>query len=200
MRCHSSGCNSAFEITATGRPSRPGTRRPIRTCGPRSRPRRSDSGTTKAGLLEKERLSTSLNKWSDSCTFRHGHPPHAHRRHLLSLADRAAIANAQRKCVFISIHFDDARQAGGDGNRDLLRCSPGFEFNPRGALVALPAASVSRLGNVESQSLAAFIQEALVTRTQAVNRGTTPQQFFVIASCAIRRCSWKAVFSRIRRS
>jgi N-acetylmuramoyl-L-alanine amidase len=36
--------------------------------------------------------------------------------------------------------------------------------------------------NVESQSLAAFIQEALVARTQAVDRGTTSQQFFVIAA------------------
>ena len=36
--------------------------------------------------------------------------------------------------------------------------------------------------NVESQSLAAFIQEGLVARTQAVNRGTTAQQFFVIAN------------------
>jgi N-acetylmuramoyl-L-alanine amidase len=35
---------------------------------------------------------------------------------------------------------------------------------------------------VESQSLASFIQEALVKHTQAVNRGTTPQQFFVIAN------------------
>jgi N-acetylmuramoyl-L-alanine amidase len=36
--------------------------------------------------------------------------------------------------------------------------------------------------NVESQSLATFIQEALVAHTQAVNRGTRPQQFFVIAN------------------
>ena len=35
---------------------------------------------------------------------------------------------------------------------------------------------------VESQNLASFIQEALVTHTQAVNRGTTPQQFFVLAN------------------
>ena len=41
--------------------------------------------------------------------------------------------------------------------------------------------TVSETANVESQSLAAFIQKALVTRTQAVNRGTTPQQFFVIS-------------------
>jgi N-acetylmuramoyl-L-alanine amidase len=35
---------------------------------------------------------------------------------------------------------------------------------------------------VESQNLASLIQEALVARTQAVNRGTTPQQFFVLAN------------------
>ena len=36
--------------------------------------------------------------------------------------------------------------------------------------------------NAESQGLAAIIQEALVKHTQAVNRGTSPQQFFVIAN------------------
>jgi N-acetylmuramoyl-L-alanine amidase len=36
--------------------------------------------------------------------------------------------------------------------------------------------------NLESQSLATFIQESLVAHTQAVNRGTRPQQFFVIAN------------------
>jgi N-acetylmuramoyl-L-alanine amidase len=36
-------------------------------------------------------------------------------------------------------------------------------------------------GTGESQSLAGFIQEALVARTQAVNRGTTAHQFFVIS-------------------
>jgi N-acetylmuramoyl-L-alanine amidase len=36
--------------------------------------------------------------------------------------------------------------------------------------------------NVESQSLATFIQESLVVHTQATNRGTRPQQFYVIAN------------------
>jgi N-acetylmuramoyl-L-alanine amidase len=35
---------------------------------------------------------------------------------------------------------------------------------------------------VESQSLATFIQESAIARTQAMNRGTRPQQFFVIAN------------------
>ena len=37
------------------------------------------------------------------------------------------------------------------------------------------------LPSIESQSLAGFVQDALVTRTKAVNRGTKTEQFFVIA-------------------
>jgi N-acetylmuramoyl-L-alanine amidase len=36
--------------------------------------------------------------------------------------------------------------------------------------------------NAESQSLASFIQDALVAHTQAVNRGTKPEQFYVLAN------------------
>ena len=36
--------------------------------------------------------------------------------------------------------------------------------------------------NLQSQSLAGFIQDALVRRTHAVNRGTKTQQFFVLAN------------------
>ena len=38
------------------------------------------------------------------------------------------------------------------------------------------------LPNILSQSLAGFIQESLVTRTQAFNRGTRAEQFYVIAN------------------
>ena len=80
----------------------------------------------------------------------------------VSLADRAAVANAQRNCVFISIHFDAARPA-----------ASGVETYYAAHQVAwlpfLQPASLESL-NAESQSLAAIIQEALVTRTHAVNR------------------------------
>jgi len=42
--------------------------------------------------------------------------------------------------------------------------------------------ALSELPNVESQSLAGFIQEALVARTQAFDRGIKVNQFFVIAN------------------
>jgi N-acetylmuramoyl-L-alanine amidase len=99
----------------------------------------------------------------------------------VSLGDRAAIANAQGKCVFISIHFDDAARPAATGvetyyaSRQVsnsTRMTPWWPFLRQTSLESV---------NVESQSLAAFIQAALVARTQAVDRGTTPQQFFVIA-------------------
>lgn len=100
----------------------------------------------------------------------------------LSLADRATIANAQRNCVFISIHFDDATRPAATGvetyyaARQISNAPRAVSWFP-----FLQKASADST-NAQSQSLAAFIQEALVTHTQAVNRGTTQQQFFVIAN------------------
>jgi N-acetylmuramoyl-L-alanine amidase len=99
----------------------------------------------------------------------------------VSLADRAALANAQQDCVFISIHFDDAARPAATGVEtyyaarqisDSTRVISWLPFLPQPSLDSASG---------ESQSLAGFIQEALVARTQAVNRGTTAQQFFVIS-------------------
>ena len=142
-----------------------------------------DSGTMKGGMLEKDLaldvahrterflqlqgVATLLTRTGDT---------------YISLADRAAIANAQRNCVFISIHFDDATRPAATGVETYYaarqisnapRVASWFPFFQQAS---------AESANVESQSLAAFIQEALVTHTQAVNRGTTPQQFFVIAN------------------
>jgi N-acetylmuramoyl-L-alanine amidase len=142
-----------------------------------------DSGTMKGGLLEKDLaldvahraerflqiqgVATLLTRTGDT---------------YLSLADRAAIANAQRNCVFISIHFDDATRPAATGVETYYAARQ-ISKTPR-AVSWFPffqQASNDSI-NVESQSLAAFIQQALVTHTQAVNRGTTQQQFFVIAN------------------
>jgi N-acetylmuramoyl-L-alanine amidase len=142
-----------------------------------------DSGTTKAGIPEKELaldvahrverflqlqgVATLLTRAGDT---------------YVSLADRAAIANAQSNCVFISIHFDDAARPAATGVETYY--APHQMSNSTGVASWLPFLPQTSLesANVESQSLAAFIQEALVKRTQAVNRGTTAQQFFVIAN------------------
>jgi len=142
-----------------------------------------DSGTMKAGMLEKELaidvahrverllqlqgVATLLTRTGDT---------------YISLADRAAVANAQRNCVFISIHFDDAARPAATGvetyyaAHQISKSTRVASWSPFLQRTSLESA------NLESQSLAAFIQEALVARTQAVNRGTTAQQFFVIAN------------------
>ena len=134
-----------------------------------------DSGTIQAGMLEKELaldvahrverllqlqgMTTLLTRADDT---------------YVSLADRAAVANAQRHCVFISIHFDAARPT-------ATGVETYYAAHQVSWLPFLQPTSLESM-NVESQSLAAFIQEALVTHTQAVNRGTSTQQFFVIAN------------------
>ena len=100
----------------------------------------------------------------------------------VSLADRAAFANRVSDCIFVSIHFYEDNQPVSSGVETYYaaqQITPGsfmsswLPFLWR-ALAASP--------NVESQSLAGFIQEALVARTRALDRGTKPRQFFVIAN------------------
>lgn len=100
----------------------------------------------------------------------------------VSLADRAALTNRVRDCVFISIHFNE-------GNKDT---SAGVETYyaehqiqatpPLASWLPFLQRASSEPPNLKSQSLAGFIQDALVARTQEANRGTKASQFFVIAN------------------
>ena len=101
----------------------------------------------------------------------------------VSLAERAAIANEQRDCVFVSIHFDEGPRAAATGVNTYYAARQA-QATPAIAswLPFLQPVSDDTAGNVESQSLAGFVQQALVTRTQAVDRGTRAQQFYVIAN------------------
>ena len=49
-------------------------------------------------------------------------------------------------------------------------------------VAGMPGGKDAAAPNLESQSLAGFIQEALVARTKAANRGTKPEHFFVITN------------------
>lgn len=100
----------------------------------------------------------------------------------VSLAERAAMANAQSKCVFVSIHFDDASRAAATGVETFFAPRQISNAKPAGFWIPFLQQTAADAANGESQSLANRIQEALVTHTRAVNRGTTSQQFFVIAN------------------
>ncbi len=142
-----------------------------------------DSGTTKAGIAEKELtldvahraewllqsrgFATMLTRTDDS---------------YIPLPARAAIANAQRNCVFVSIHFDEAGRSAATGVETYYAAHQVSNATRVASWLPFLQRTSSEPANVESQSLAGFIQEALVAHTQAVNRGTRPEQFFVIAN------------------
>ena len=100
----------------------------------------------------------------------------------ISLAERAAMTNRVRDCVLVSIHFNDADKPVSSG----IETYYAERQTGGGTLLASWLPFLQGISadtpNVESQSLAGFIQDALVTRTQAVNRGTKTQQFFVLAN------------------
>lgn len=142
-----------------------------------------DPGTMKTGMVEKELtldvaqrverllqqrgLATLLTRTDDS---------------YVSLQDRAAVANDQQECVFVSIHFDEGGRTAVTGIETYYAAHPISLPERVASWLPFLQRTSSEPPNVESQSLAIFIQESLVAHTQAVDRGTSPQQFFVIAN------------------
>jgi N-acetylmuramoyl-L-alanine amidase len=118
-------------------------------------------------LLQAQGLSTVMTRIGDG---------------YVSLAGRAALANRVPNCVFVSIHFNEDNKPVATGVETYyaahqitrgLSVASWFPFLWR---------AISESPNLESQTLAGFIQEGLAARTQAVNRGTKAEQFFVIAN------------------
>src|SRR6266699_3033686 len=118
-------------------------------------------------LLQSEGIATVMTRVGDS---------------YVSLADRATFANRVSDCIFVSIHFNEDNRPVSSGVETYYAA----EQITAGSFVAswLPFLwrGLSESPNLESQSLAGFIQEALVARTQATDRGTKAKQFFVIAN------------------
>lgn len=142
-----------------------------------------DSGTTKNGMVEKE-LTLDVAHRVERLLQERGLVVALTRADdtYVSLLDRATMANSQPEAVFVSIHFDEAGRSAATGI-ETYYAAHAISFPERVAswLPFLQRTS-SEPPNVESQSLAGVIQESLVARTQAANRGTRPQQFFVIAN------------------
>lgn len=119
-------------------------------------------------LLQAQGLATLMTRLGDS---------------YVSLQDRVAVTNRARDCIFVSIHFNESKKVVSGVETYYAE----HQAAPAPRLVAWipffqgPAAESPTLA---SQSLAGFVQEAMVARTQAPNRGTKPEQFFVIANVA----------------
>jgi N-acetylmuramoyl-L-alanine amidase len=142
-----------------------------------------DSGTTKNGMVEKN-LSLEVAQRVRRLLQERGLVVALTRADdtYVSLLDRALMANNQPEAVFVSIHFDEGGRSAASGI-ETYYATHAASFPERVAswLPFLQRTS-SEPPNLESQSLAAFIQESLVAHTQATNRGTRPQQFFVIGN------------------
>ena len=119
-------------------------------------------------LLQSQGVATLMTRVGDS---------------YVSLQDRAAVTNRARDCIFVSIHFNESKKA----VNGIETYYAEHQAAPAPRLVSWipffqgPAAENPTLA---SQSLARFIQEAMVARTKAPDRGTKSEQFFVIANVA----------------
>jgi N-acetylmuramoyl-L-alanine amidase len=119
-------------------------------------------------LLDSEGVATLMTRVGDS---------------YVSLADRAAFGNRAKESIFVSIHFNEDNKPVATGVETYYashQIDSGSTFGSWLPFFSRPPSSNSP--KPESQSLAGFVQEALVARTRSVDRGTQAKQFFVIAN------------------
>jgi len=100
----------------------------------------------------------------------------------VSLADRAAFANRVRKCIFVSIHFNEDNKPVASGVETYYAAHQITAGSLLASWLPFLWRPLSDSPNPESQNLAALVQEALVARTRSIDRGTEARQFFVIAN------------------
>ena len=100
----------------------------------------------------------------------------------ISLADRAAFGNRANDSIFVSIHFNEDNKPVASGVETYYAAHQIASGSTLGSWLPFLSRPPSNSPNPESQSLAGFIQEALVARTRSIDRGTQAKQFFVIAN------------------
>ena len=118
-------------------------------------------------LLDSEGVATLMTRLGDS---------------YVSLAERAAFGNRSKESIFISIHFNEDNKPVASGVETYYAAHQIDSGSTFASWLPFFSRPPSNSPKPESQSLASFIQEALVVRTRSVDRGTQAKQFFVIAN------------------
>ena len=118
-------------------------------------------------LLQSQGLATVMTRVGDS---------------YVSLTDRASLTNRVPDCVLVSIHFNEGNKPVSSGVETYYADHQTQAGRPVISWLPFLQRIAAEAPNIESQSLAGFIQEALVARTKAANRGTKPEHFFVITN------------------
>jgi N-acetylmuramoyl-L-alanine amidase len=142
-----------------------------------------DSGAICGNVLEKD-LTLDVGRRAEQLMRAQGLQTVMTRSddHYVSLGERTAIANRQRNCIFVSIHFNDVERSAVSGVETYYALPPIAGVPVSWSWLPFGQQMLTEPPNAESQNLASFIQDALVAHTQAVNRGTKPEQFYVLAN------------------
>lgn len=118
-------------------------------------------------LLDSEGVATLMTRFGDS---------------YVSLADRAAFGNRVKDSIFVSIHFNEDNKPVASGVETYYAAHQATSTSTLASWLPFFSRPPSNSPKPESQSLAGFIQQALVARTRSIDRGTQAKQFFVIAN------------------
>ena len=118
-------------------------------------------------LLDSQGIATLMTRIGDS---------------YVSLADRAAFGNRTNDSIFISIHFNEDNKPVASGVETYYAAHQIGSGSKLASWLPFFSRPPSNSPKPESQSLAGFIQEALVARTRSIDRGTQAKQFFVITN------------------
>jgi N-acetylmuramoyl-L-alanine amidase len=142
-----------------------------------------DSGAMCGGVLEKD-LTLDVARRIDRLLEAEGTASLMTRLGdtYVSLADRVAFANRVSNCIFLSIHFNEDNQPVSSGVETYYAPHQITAGSSLASWLPFLWRALSESPNPESENLAGSIQEALVTRTRAADRGTKPGQFFVITN------------------
>jgi len=142
-----------------------------------------DSGAMRNGILEKD-LTLDVARRVVRLAQAKGFTTKMTRSgdEWISLAGRAAAANREHDCIFVSIHFDEGARAAATGVQTFYPVRQATQTMSLPSWLPFLERVATTSDNFESQSLAAFIQESLVAGTQAFNRGTRAEQFYVVAN------------------
>ena len=100
----------------------------------------------------------------------------------VSLSDRTQLINRANDAIVVSIHFDQGPRPDVSGIETYFAAQQTTGIPTIASWLPFLQNIANVRPNLESQSLAQFIQQQLVAHTQAINRGTKAEQFYVLAN------------------
>jgi N-acetylmuramoyl-L-alanine amidase len=141
-----------------------------------------DSGAMAGNVLEKD-LTFDVAQRVDRLLGAHGISTLLTRMgdSYVSLSERAQLINRANNAIVVSIHFDEGPRPDVSGVETYF-AQQNTGIPPIASWLPFLQKIANVQPNVESQSLAQCVQQQLVAHTQAINRGTKAEQFYVLAN------------------